>query len=63
MQKGDLVLLCSDGLTDMITDAAVFASLTSHDKAQPAVDELIDKANEAGGTDNITVILVRVEDR
>ncbi|MCA9986231.1 MAG: serine/threonine-protein phosphatase [Anaerolineales bacterium] len=60
LQPGDQVLLCSDGLTDMITDAAVFASLTSHEKLQPAVDELIQKANEAGGKDNITVVTMQV---
>ena len=60
LQKGDLLLLCSDGLTDMITDAAVFASLTTHQQLQPAVDELIQKANEAGGKDNITVVTMQV---
>ena len=57
---GDQVLLCSDGLTDMITDAAVFASLTSYEKLQPAVDELIQKANEAGGKDNITIVTMQL---
>ena len=44
----------------MITDAAVFASLTGHSQMQPAVDELIDKANAAGGKDNITVVTMQV---
>ena len=56
---GDTVLLCSDGLTDMIDDAAVKDSLVRHPQLQVAVDELIQKANAAGGKDNITVVLLR----
>jgi PPM family protein phosphatase len=58
---GDTVLLCSDGLSDMIDDAAILASLQGHFHDLPAaVAELIDKANAAGGKDNITVVFMQV---
>lgn len=60
LQEGDIVLLCSDGLTDMINENEIIATLTQHeDKLDTAVEELIDKANIAGGRDNITVILMQ----
>jgi protein phosphatase len=60
MHPGDMIVVCSDGLTDMIDDNAVRDSLVSHDDLQPTVDELIDKANAAGGRDNITVVIMQV---
>ncbi len=60
LQKGDTILLCSDGLTDMIDDQSVLATLQRHPGLQTAVAELIDKANQAGGKDNITVVLMQM---
>jgi hypothetical protein len=61
LQPGDTVLLCSDGLSDMIDDAAILHSLQRHFHAlDVAVDELIDKANAAGGKDNITAVIMQV---
>jgi len=61
MRSGDTLLLCSDGLTDMITDAAVHESMHKHYFNLPAAaQELVDKANRAGGKDNITLILIQV---
>ena len=61
LQQGDKVLICSDGLNDMISDYNIKASLTNTlENAQFRVEELIDKANRAGGRDNITVILLEV---
>jgi protein phosphatase len=57
---GDTLLICSDGLTDMIDDAAVLESLQAHfDDLTVAAQELIDKANQAGGRDNITVVIMQ----
>lgn len=64
LKPRDMVLLCSDGLTDMITDYDVSLSLEKHRGALPAgVTELIDKANMSGGRDNITVLIIEASDR
>lgn len=60
VQLGDRFLLCSDGLNGMLPDeqiAEVLAGATPESCAR----QLIDRANQAGGTDNITVILVRID--
>jgi len=58
--RGDRFLLCSDGLVDEIDDATIKQTLTSLTDPQKACDRLVDQANEAGGRDNITVIVVDV---
>ena len=55
---GDLLLLCSDGLTDMINNSAITSILTSDKTLAQKGKALIDAANEAGGKDNITAVLV-----
>jgi PPM family protein phosphatase len=62
LRPGDIVLLCSDGLTSMIPERQVRAALVETPTLQGAADRLIDEANAAGGRDNITVVLFRVED-
>ena len=57
---GDLYLLCSDGLSDMVDDEAICQLLQSCESMPEAGQALIDEANEAGGKDNISVVLVRV---
>jgi protein phosphatase len=56
---GDLYLLCSDGLSDMLDDASIGQLLQSCDSLDETGQALIDAANDAGGKDNISVILVR----
>ncbi|HEU5051600.1 MAG TPA: protein phosphatase 2C domain-containing protein [Hanamia sp.] len=56
---GDQLLLCSDGLTDMINSATILQVMTSEKKIAAKVNSLVDAANEAGGNDNITVVLVQ----
>ncbi|MCA8945848.1 MAG: SpoIIE family protein phosphatase, partial [Planctomycetes bacterium] len=61
-KSGDVYLLCSDGLTDLIPDAEIVEKLTgSGSKLGDVANALIQAANAAGGTDNITVGLCRVE--
>jgi PPM family protein phosphatase len=60
LQPGDQVLLCSDGLTEPVPDDAIAQLLATPD-GDAACRALIDAANTAGGPDNITVVLVRVE--
>jgi protein phosphatase len=61
-RAGDVVLLCSDGLTSMISEDRVASILGAHDNLDEAADALIRDANEAGGRDNITVVLFRLEE-
>lgn len=56
---GDTLLLCSDGLTDMIDSKAITSILTSSQKVSPKAKALMNAANDAGGQDNITVVLVQ----
>jgi PPM family protein phosphatase len=62
VRAGDVLLLCSDGLTSMISEADVAEVLSSTSDLDQAAQRLIDAANEAGGRDNITVVLFRLED-
>jgi len=62
VRPGDVVLLCSDGLTSMISEDRVKEILASAPNLDAAASRLIDEANEAGGRDNITVVLFRVEE-
>lgn len=57
LRHGDRLLLCSDGLTDMVSDATIAATLAETAGAQECCGALLDLALEAGGRDNITVIL------
>jgi serine/threonine protein phosphatase PrpC len=61
-RAGDIVLMCSDGLTSMISEERITAVLESEHDLDRAADRLITEANEAGGRDNITVILARLEE-
>lgn len=61
-RPGDIVLLCSDGLTSMLPEPAVGDVLRSAADLEAAATELIDAANAAGGRDNITVVLFRLEE-
>jgi serine/threonine protein phosphatase PrpC len=61
-RAGDVVLLCSDGLTSMIDESLVAQVLRSTPDLEQAGEQLIHEANEAGGRDNITVILFAVAD-
>jgi protein phosphatase len=60
--EGDRLLLCSDGLTNMVTIEQIRAILESNPSAQDAATRLVRAANRAGGIDNITVIVVDVHD-
>jgi len=57
---GDIALICSDGLHSMINDEQILAAITPFPETlQEAAQKLIDAANEAGGKDNVSVVLVR----
>jgi protein phosphatase len=62
-ENGDRLLLCSDGLTGMLTDAQIEAILASNADLDVAARALVDAANAAGGQDNISVVIVELEGR
>ena len=57
---GDIYVLCSDGLTDMLDDETIAQLLQRCELLPEAATALIDAANDAGGKDNISVVLARV---
>jgi len=60
---GDFVLLCSDGLTRMVTDPEIASTLLTSTSAQESADRLVDLANDNGGVDNISVIVLRIVEK
>ncbi len=63
VQVGDIYLLCSDGLNDMVEDEDIAATLTMlQGNLALAANQLIEQANDNGGRDNVSVILVKVRD-
>ena len=61
VQAGDRLLLCSDGLTEMLTNETIAATLREEPDPEAACKRLVAQANEAGGRDNITVLIVRFD--
>jgi serine/threonine protein phosphatase PrpC len=58
MQEGDRLLLCTDGLTGMVSDEQIMSVLAEVKDPQEAVDRLVRAANNAGGIDNITAVII-----
>ena len=56
--NGEKILLCSDGLTNMLDDKDILEVVKDLPDPQHSVEKLIEMANEAGGTDNITVAIM-----
>jgi serine/threonine protein phosphatase PrpC len=61
LKSGDRIILCSDGLWDMLPDEDIKNIVMSLNSAQDITEQLIDESNKAGGVDNITVITIIVE--
>jgi PPM family protein phosphatase len=59
---GDLYLMCSDGLSDMVSDEAIAAILKGGEELEAKAKALVDAANAGGGRDNISVLLVLAKD-
>jgi PPM family protein phosphatase len=62
LMAGDRLLLCSDGLTSMLTEEQIQAILGSAGQPQDAANRLVRAANRAGGVDNVTVVVLDVSD-
>ena len=58
-EKNETLLLCSDGLTNMVSEEKIAEITASAENTEQAANNLINAANAAGGTDNITVVLAR----
>ena len=63
VQSGDYVLLCSDGLTRMVSEEELAKAIRTFQEPQQICDHLIAPANQNGGADNITVVVVEVTGR
>jgi protein phosphatase len=61
IRQGDLYLLCSDGLTDLLHESEITDILCAGYSAVDCVDKLIQAAMEHGGRDNITVMIYRID--
>ena len=59
ISDGEKLLLCSDGLTNMVEDYEIKKIVTKNERIEDAVRALIDQANENGGKDNISAILIQ----
>ena len=60
INTGDVFLMCSDGLTTMLTDQEIAELLSTSDSLEERCQHLVDTANDKGGVDNITVILLEI---
>ena len=60
LRGGDVLLLCTDGLTGMVPESEITDVLLHERDAQSAADRLVASANDHGGDDNVTVLLVRI---
>ena len=62
LMEGDYLLLCSDGLTNMVSNEKIYSIVVNKNKSvEEKVNELIDEANKNGGVDNIAVILIYID--
>jgi len=61
VQAGDRLLLCSDGLTEMVTNEAIAATLDAESAPEVAATKLLAQANDGGALDNITLLVVRFD--
>ena len=61
LESGDVLLLCSDGLTEMLADERIAAVLNAEGDLEQAARQLVTEANEHGGKDNITAVVARIE--
>jgi protein phosphatase len=62
LKTGDILLLCSDGLTEEVSDELISEHLQSEADFEELPEHLVEAAKKAGGSDNITVLLISVEE-
>lgn len=59
-KKDDIIFICTDGLTNMLSDVEILSKLKNSDSLQNAIEELVQTANDRGGPDNITAVAIRL---
>ena len=59
LKPGDQLVLCTDGLSDLVTDEQILEAVESVQRPQEACNGLVDLALQCGGKDNITVVIAR----
>lgn len=62
LKPGDILLLCTDGLTDLVWDEEILHVISTRSSLKSMAEDLVAQANERGGHDNITVVLLGVPD-
>ncbi len=62
LEEGDTVLMCSDGLSNMVSDEAIRELVAGRENLKEVCADLIEEANRNGGRDNIAVVLFRLAD-
>ncbi len=64
LEEGDILLMCTDGLTDMLTDAQIYTVVSRHreERFNDLADLLVKGANKKGGRDNVSMVLVQYEE-
>lgn len=62
VEVGDIYLMCSDGLSDMVDDATIVKIVSSPDTLEQKAEQLVATANENGGRDNISVLMIEVHE-
>ncbi len=60
VQKDDVILLCTDGLYDEVSNEGIVRLINENDRMNNLAQELVEEANRSGGNDNITVICVKI---
>lgn len=61
LKRGDQFLICSDGLTDMLSNLEICSIIRQHVSVKQSVEHLISRALQQGGRDNVTVIVIRID--
>jgi protein phosphatase len=61
VENGSYCLLCSDGLSDMLDESEMLKIISEYENISDSVEKMIAVANENGGKDNITIILIKIE--
>ena len=60
LKKGGILMLCTDGLWNEVSDESIYQILVSHESPQAASEKLVSTALAQGGRDNITAVVVRI---
>ncbi len=58
--EGDVIIMCSDGLSNMVSDEELFSIVKEEESIEKIAKRAVSAANLAGGTDNITITVIRV---